>query len=392
MIFRTIGIIIFLAIVFFVLIPFGLYFAGVNIFSGNNTDIPPSTPQKTNTSQTLGVLIQSRDGGAHWENAAVSEHPNIPFPGTIYSFVTHPKDSNVIYLGGLASGLWKSVNGGRTWNRVADENHTLDPNADVYDIIIASANPDILYVAAYGKNHGRVLKSEDGGAHFTETYVTSAEKTGVFNVIVDVANKKHVLAATGEGTLIETVNGGQTWRVKKLFSRPLVRLIANPRDTQELYMINADGDIVKSVTGGNDWSDAIGKSSQSNGGIESLTIFDFFGGGAGKGLQPIFVLDPSHTSRIYSGREKSLLRSEDAGLTWKEITLLFSKDVLPVTAVAVDPRNSATIFVAAANELHTSTDDGVSWRNVPLPVGIRITNLIIHPKDSNIMFAVVSGQ
>lgn len=391
MIFRTIGIIIFLCIVFFVLIPFGLYFAGVNIFPGNNTSISPPIPQKTGVPQALGILIRSGDGGAHWENAALSEHPNVPFPGAIYSFVTHPKDSNIIYLGGLGSGLWKSINGGRTWNTIADENKTLDSNADIYDIKVASADPDLLYVAAYQKNHGRVLKSEDGGAHVTEMYATSAEKTGVFNIIADTANKKHLLAATGEGTLVETVNGGQTWRVKKLFSRPLVRLIANPGDIQELYVINADGNIFKSVTGGTDWSDTIGQSSQSNRGIEYPTIFDFFGG-SGKRFQSIFFLDPSDPSRIYSGHEKSLLRSEDAGLTWKEMTLLFPKDVLPVTAVAVDPRKSSTLFVAAANELHTSTDNGVSWRNVPLPVGIRITNLIIHPKDSQIMFAVVSRQ
>lgn len=393
MILRTIGIFVFIVIVLFVVLPFALYLAGVNIFHGNNPApvVSQKTAQKTGAAQTLGILIRSGDGGNNWENAAVSENPSSPFPGAIYSFVTHPKDNNIMYLGGASSGLWKSINGGRTWNRIVDENKILDPNADMYDIKIANTNLDLIYVSVYSKNHGRVLKTEDGGAHFTELYATSADKTGVFSVVTDFADKKHLLAVTGEGTLIETVNGGQTWRVKKLFSRPLVRLIASPGDTQELYAINADGNIFKSVTGGTDWSDAIGKSSQPNIGIEYPTIFDFFSGG-GRGLQPIFFLDPSNSSRIYLGQDKGLLRSEDQGLTWHEITLLFSKEVLPVTAVAIDPHKGSTIFVAAANELQKSTDGGASWRNVSLPVGIGITNLIIHPKDSNIMFAVVSRQ
>jgi photosystem II stability/assembly factor-like uncharacterized protein len=95
---------------------------------------------------------------------------------------------------------------------------------------------------------------------------------------------------------------------------------------------------------------------------------------------------------VYSAQDTRLLRSEDAGLTWHEMTLLFPKELLPLTALAVDPRKSGTIFVAAGNELQQSTDDGVTWRNIPIPAGVRMTSLIIHPKDPTIMFATVGHR
>ena len=101
------------------------------------------------------------------------------------------------------------------------------------------------------------------------------------------------------------------------------------------------------------------------------------------------MLDPVNPSRIYFGLNKKLLRSADAGLTWKEVNLLFAKELLPVTAVAVDLYNASALFVAAAQELQKSTDDGLTWRDMPLLAGISIKRLFIHSQDSNIMFAVV---
>ena len=390
MIFRFLLIAVLLVILLLVVVPFVLYFAGVNIFPSNTA--PISVRQKTGVvvPQKLGILMRSQDGGSSWQNAAISENPAISFPSLIYSLVFHPQNPDIMYLGGAQSGLWKSMNGGRTWDKVIDADHLLDLTADVHAIEIARANTDVIYVAAYERNHGRILRSDDSGAHFREVYATSADKKGVFDIVVDGSNVDHVFAVTYEGALIETTNGGKTWRVKKLFTKPLVRLIANPDNIRELYLVDGGGEVFKSVTGGSDWSDPIGKTSQNNGVVEQYppTIFNFFGSNS-SAAQIVFMLDPLNASRVYLGSGKTLLRSEDAGFTWKEVNLLFSKDLLPVTAMAIDPHTSSAIYVAAVQELEKSTDEGATWSNIPLPAGISIKKLIIHPRDSNIIFAVV---
>ena len=392
--FRYIGIALFLLFAVLVIVPFTLYFLGVNIFPASKVET--AAPQTSNTGKApkqLGVLIRTQDGGATWENSAVSEDPSVTFPVTIYSFVMHPNDKDVMYVGGGASGLWKSINGGRTWNRSVDEARALDPQADVFDIEVTGANGDVIYLAAFEKNRGRILRSEDAGAHFRELYATSLEKKYVFDIVVDRTDKKHILAVTGEGALIETKNEGLTWRIKKTFTKPLVRLIPNPNNIQELYVINGDGEVYKSVTGGSNWTEErLGVSYQGTPALEEYppSIIKFAGGIA-QGLGTVFMLDPNNASRVYLGLGKSLLRSGDGGFTWKEMNLLYSKDLLPVTAIAVDPHKSSVVYVAASQELQKSLDDGATWSSIALPAGVGVKKMFIHRQDSNVMFAVVGN-
>ncbi len=387
--FRLLFIIVLLAIILILVIPFVLYYAGINIFPSAGEPNQIRSLGYT-APQHFGSLIRTENTGALWQDASRPEDPHTAFPANIYSFIFDPNDKNVLFLGGTKSGLWKSINGGRTWNTLTDKADILDAQADIYAIKISRINPDMLLVAAYQNNYGRILQSSDGGNHFKEIYRVSAENKYVFDVIADSADSNHLLAATGEHTLIETINGGATWRVKKLFDTSLVRLVANPNDFRELYAITADGELIKSATGGNDWSIALGRE-QSPRAIEKYPpdIFDFSSSDAISGFNTVFALDPLNVSRLYLGTDTLLLRSSDAGMTWQEVNLLFAADLLPITALAIDPHDSKILFVAANHQMQKSIDDGATWSNVPFPASLGATKIFIHPQDSRIMFAVV---
>ncbi len=392
MIARITVIIILLGIAVFIILPFTLFWFGINIFPQGGVSVAPQ-PQKSGIStvaEDLGILIRSEDGGMTWHNAARSENPTIPFPSQVYALVNHPKDPDVMFMTGAGAGLWKSMNRGLTWNKVIDAGGVLVSDADVYDVELLGPNADTVYVAVYEKTHGRVLRSDDAGMHFKELYVTSKERAPVYDIVIDSTDKKHILAVTGEGTLIETKNAGTTWRIKKILAKPLMRLIANPYDVSELYAINADGEVLKSVTGGNDWSDPLGTPAGERPPLEhySPTLYDLFGSPP-KGLDTVFTLDSNNASRAYLAFQKSLLRSDDAGLTWKEMNLLFNKDLLPVRALAIDPHKSSIMFIAASGELNKSTDGGMTWSDIPLPAGVNIKRLMINSNDSKLMFAVI---
>ncbi|MDP3769792.1 MAG: hypothetical protein U1A25_00365 [Candidatus Sungbacteria bacterium] len=394
---RIISGIVLIILVFLVLIPLGLRWAGIDILPSRGGSTPaPAVQRQGSAQEVFGVLARSVDAGARWKNAALSENPSIPFPGIIFSFVIHPQNPDTLYVGSKGNGLWRSINGGRTWNKMMDTARVIDPAADVYDVEIISGEPDVLYIAVFQNNHGRVLKSEDLGTTWREVYATSADKTVVFDISIDRLNTDHLLIATGENALFESSNGGMTWRVKKWFTESPLKILVNPRNSSELYVITSGGNVLKSATGGTQWGNlnVSAKEQESDSGVVleqyPQGLFSFFGQSSNTSSRKLFLLDPTNPSRIYVSSSEGLLRSVDGGFTWKSIDLLLPNSLLPVTAVAISPGDASTIYVAAANEIHKSIDGGMTWSVTRLSIGVRIMGLIIHPSDPEIMFAILS--
>ncbi|MBQ5628018.1 MAG: hypothetical protein IIU97_07880, partial [Bacteroidaceae bacterium] len=59
-----------------------------------------------------GVVFKTTDHGKTWQPCA----PQHNFGGSIFSIAVHPTDKNTVYVGG-GPWLWKSTDGGETWNR-----------------------------------------------------------------------------------------------------------------------------------------------------------------------------------------------------------------------------------------------------------------------------------
>src|SRR6267154_599630 len=105
--------------------------------------------------------------------------------GSIGALAVAPSDPKIIYAGtgetdirsDLASGngVYKSVDGGATWNRLG-----LEDTRQISRIVIDPQNPSVVYVGALGHayvpNEERgIYKSEDGGAHWTRILSLGSE-------------------------------------------------------------------------------------------------------------------------------------------------------------------------------------------------------------------------
>ena len=71
--------------------------------------------------------------------------------GRIDDIAVVESDPRIIYAGSAAGGIFKSVNGGNTWQSVFDE----QSNPSIGDIAISPSNPSILYVGT-GNSFGRI--------------------------------------------------------------------------------------------------------------------------------------------------------------------------------------------------------------------------------------------
>jgi hypothetical protein len=143
-------------------------------------------------------LFKSIDGGANWNN---NISPGINGCDNIHSLVMDPRDSKNLYvanyddfIGDTWSPLVKSTNGGASWS------YLLGPPFAV--LAIEPVNPNTLYPGTfelpyYGYDgwdyRNGVLKSTDGGAHWSTTGLTN---TGVNVVAIDPLNPGILYATT----------------------------------------------------------------------------------------------------------------------------------------------------------------------------------------------------
>ncbi len=105
---------------------------------------------------------------------------------------------------------------------------------------------------------------------------------------------------------------------------------------------------------------------------------------------------------IYAGSASGgVWKSPDDGTTWRPI---FDKNpVQSIGAVTLDPSRPDTVWVGTGeswtrnsvsigNGIYKSTDGGATWKNMGLPESERIVRILVHPSNSDVVYACVPGK
>ena len=160
-------------------------------------------------------------------------------------------------------GIYRSTDGGTTWELVL----FIDEDTGASDLSMDLTNPRILYAGMW--NHRRlpwkvlsggessgVYKSTDGGDTWEELNNGLPEIMGKIGVAVSPANPERVwaLVEADEGGLFRSEDGGSSWtrineeRVLRARAWYYTHLFADPVDEETVYVLNAP--MLKSVDGG----------------------------------------------------------------------------------------------------------------------------------------------
>jgi xyloglucan-specific exo-beta-1,4-glucanase len=131
--------------------------------------------------------------------------------GRIGGLAFDPKNSNIMYLGAPAGGVWKTIDGGVNWKSLGDSFPT--PYAGPIAVHPTKSNIVILGLGDRDGNTGSgngIMRSEDAGATWTNIAVNggSTAKTVTF----DPDNPKNVLVGFyGSGGLFRSTDTGYTF-------------------------------------------------------------------------------------------------------------------------------------------------------------------------------------
>ncbi|MBS0000931.1 MAG: glycosyl hydrolase [Cyclobacteriaceae bacterium] len=111
-------------------------------------------------------IYRSKDGGEHWENMGLKESNHIS------RIIVHPENSNIVWVAaqgplwsqGGDRGLYKTIDGGSTWEKTLEVNEW----TGVTDVVIDPLNPDWLYAATWQRH--RNVSAYLGGGPGTAIY------------------------------------------------------------------------------------------------------------------------------------------------------------------------------------------------------------------------------
>ncbi|MEZ4849520.1 MAG: glycosyl hydrolase, partial [Bacteroidia bacterium] len=260
----------------------GLTWRSIGPFRGGRSAAVTGVPGKPNLfymGATGGGVWRTRDGGSNWENISDGS-----FGGSIGAVAVSEYDNNVIYVGGgevtvrgnvsSGYGMWKSLDAGKTWEAIG-----LEKSRHIPRIRIHPKNPDLVYAAVLGDLYKSteergVYRSKDGGKTWERILFANAD-AGVVDLVMDPGNPRILFASTwrirrtpydlssgGEGSALwKSTDGGDTW--KNISENPgmpkgtlgIIGVSVSGSNSNRVYAIieNDQGGVFVSNNGGDSW-------------------------------------------------------------------------------------------------------------------------------------------
>jgi photosystem II stability/assembly factor-like uncharacterized protein len=335
---------------------------------------------------------------------------------TLCCVVVDPKDSNTVWLGTgenasqrsahFGDGVYKSSDAGKTWKRVG-----LAASEHIGKIVVDPRNSNVVYVASQGPlwsagGDRGLYKTIDGGATWQQVLKIS-DDTGVSDVVMDPKNSLTLYAsayqrrrAVGqmigggpEGGIFKTTDGGKIW--KKLSNglpkgdmgrvglaidgrkspATLFAIVDAKREDVGFYRSDDAGATWARIGhmpaqagqrgGGGQAAGAAGArgaagASAAQAGARAGAGEDWYRGGGSAYYQEIFV-DPVRPDTIWS-MNVNVERSTDGGKTWGRVNWENTGVHVDHHALVWDPTDRNHILLGNDGGLYESYDDGATWR------------------------------
>lgn len=291
-------------------------------------------------------------GPTSWSAIPSGYNPGID---RVNFIVEDPNDSQIIYIGSPAGGLWKTTNGGNTWEPLTDDFMSLG----VTGIAINPSNSQEIYIAtgdgfAADSYSIGVFKSLDGG----ETW----QPTGMSQQITDFVRSRRLvmhptdfntlLLATNTG-LFKTTDGGANWQqVRTGNFRDVVYHPSNPdivyASTNRLFRSTNGGNSFNPVTGGLPSPSQLNRMEIAVSPDAPDRVYVVAGNASNHGLHGVYRSDDAGLSFPTVFNSKNLfgyseLGDDQGGQSWFDM------------AIAVNPDDANHLFIGGVN-VWESTD------------------------------------
>jgi len=287
-----------------------------------------------------GGVWKSEDRGQHW----ISQTHNLT-DTQVTSLAFHPTDPLTMYVGTYNGNVFRSTNGGESWEFIGQ------PDAYINYLAVNPFGAQELWACGAGGPMWGYLWKYDSIAWTRALSVSGG--TGPINeatVVVFDQNISGTIWVGARGARFKSTNGGQHWMILQgLPAYGAYAFAIDPADSQTVYIGPGSSGVYKTTDGGASWQAV-------NRGLAGI-------------VPEKLALVPGDSSTLYAtSGGVGPLKTTNWARDW--ITLPTDADGPP----AVDPFTHTRIYIGSYDGVHISEDGGANWRQVPLPVPPQYSN------------------
>ncbi len=310
---------------------YGAYAIGCIVIDPNNHNVVWAGTGENNHQRALGYgdgVYRSDDAGSSWKNMGLKESRQIG------GIAIDPRNSDVVYVAAEGSvwgpggerGLYKTADGGKTWEKILN----ISDNTGINNVVLDPRNPDVIYCTSEqrrrhvgmkisGGPESAVYKSTNGGKSFDKIMKgLPGGDIGGMGIAISPVNPDIlylIVEAQGEsGGFYRSVNRGASWeRMNSYHSSGQYynKIVCDPKDADRVFSLDTYTQVT--VDGGRTWSN-VGNNGRH---VDDHAIW----------------IDPTDTDHYYIGGDGGIYETYDNGKNF------IFKSNLPVTQfyrVAVD--------------------------------------------------------
>ena len=293
-----------------------------------------------------GGVFRTRDEAVKWDQLKVlnldTQIGSTVELGTA-SIGLDPQDTNTMYVGTNENGLIYTTNNGDSWQLANGLT-----KGRINGIVIDAKDK----CTVYALRANQIQKTSTCGREWGEAWSHPRADAVISAIAGDWYNPKTLYIGTAEGDILRTDDGGATWRpMHRVDNTRINDLKIDPKDSRVIYAATNGSGILKSVDGGATWIDI----------RQQLQEFQY-------ARSPKFlVMDSATKDRIYHISKYGLLVSDDAGGSWRGVTLPTAPQDTEITSFIVNPKDSKILVYSTKTALVMSKDGGVTWASKKLP-------------------------
>lgn len=302
---------------------YGAYAIGCLKMDPSNPYVVWAGTGENNHQRQLGYgdgVYKTEDGGETWKNMGLKESRHI---GMI---AIDPRNTDVVYVAAEGSlwgpggerGLYKTTDGGKTWNRILE----ISENTGVNNVVIDPRNPDVLYATSEqrrrhvytrigGGPESAVYKSKDAGKTWDKIMKgLPSDNIGGMGLAVSPVNHDILYlimeAQSDTGGFFRSVNRGASWEKMSSYhstGQYYNEIFCDPVNVDKVYSVDTRTQIT--IDGGRTWS-TLGNNQRH---VDDHAMW----------------IDPDDTQHIYIGGDGGIYETYDGGKNY------IYKSNLPIT-------------------------------------------------------------